>query len=170
MMNKSTRVKRPVNLNNAFNIGIIYLLSDEEEYNRVTSFTRKLQEQGKKVHVIGLYHYNRIPVFYIPKLSYDLLLPKDIDMFFRPSAPFVNRFIDDPFDMLIDLSSPDNFTLHYIASLSKAGFKIGRRIDDRALPYDIMIDTSANTPSQELIDLIVHYTSNLEFKAPETLE
>ncbi|HLO91775.1 MAG TPA: hypothetical protein VK172_11485 [Lentimicrobium sp.] len=162
-----SRVKRPVNLINATSIGIIYLLSDEDEYNRVTNFTKRLQEQGKKVHVIGLYHYNRIPVFYIPKLSYDLLLPKDLDFFFRPSAAFVPRFIADPFDMLIDLSSPDNFTLHYIASLSVAGFKIGRKIDDRALPYDIMIDTGSNISSQELIEQIVHYTSNLDFKPPE---
>lgn len=166
-LQKVSRVKRPVNLKNADSIGIIYLLSDEEEYNRVTNFTKTLQDQGKKVHVIGLYHYNRIPVFYIPKLSYDLLLPKDVDMFFRPTAAFVSRFLSEPFDMLIDLSSPDNFTLHYIASLSVAGFKIGRKIDDRALPYDIMIDTGPETSSQELIDQIVHYTSNLEFKPPE---
>lgn len=167
-MQKVTRIKRPVNLKNAYSIGIIYLLSDEDEYNKVTNFTKALQDQGKKVHVIGLYHYNRIPVFYIPKLAYDLLLPKDLDIFFRPKASFVPRFIDDPFDILIDLSSPANFTLHYVASLSKAGFKIGRKIDDRPLPYDLMISTGTDTETQELIDQIVHYTSNLEFKPPET--
>lgn len=164
---KTSRNKQPVNLSNAGSIGIIYLLSSEEEYNRVSLFTKSLQDQGKKVHVIGLYHYNRVPVFYIPKLSYDLLLPKDVDIFFKPSAPFVRQFINEEFDMLIDLSSPDNFTLNYIASLSKAHFKIGRKIDDRPLPYDLMIDTSEEISSQELINQIVHYTSNLEFRPPD---
>jgi len=161
---KFTRVKKPVNLKNAISIGIIYPLGSEEEYNRVSLFTKKLQEQGKKVHVIGLYHYNRVPVFYIPKLSYDLLLPKDIDIFYRPSTQFVTQFINEEFDMLIDLSSPDNFTLQYIAILSRAHFKLGRMIDDRPLPYDLMIDTGPNIDSQELINQIIHYTSNLEFK------
>ncbi|HLN53389.1 MAG TPA: hypothetical protein VK212_06745 [Lentimicrobium sp.] len=164
---KTTRIKRPVNLTNAGSIGIIYLLSSEEEYNRVSSFTKKLQDKGKKVHVIGLYHYNRIPVFYIPKLSYDLLLPSDIDILYRPDAPFVKQFVNEEFDMLIDLSNPDNFTLHYISSLSKAHFKIGKKIDDRPLPYDLMIDTSEEISSQELIDQIVYYTSNLDFRPPE---
>jgi hypothetical protein len=162
---KFTRVKKPVNLKNAVSIGIIYLLNSEEEYNRVSHFTRKLQEQGKKVQVIGLYHYNRVPVFYIPKLSYDLLLPKDIDLFYRPATQFVNRFINEEFDMLIDLSSPDNFTLQYISVLSRAHFKLGRMIDNRPLPYDLMIDTGPEVDSQELINQIVHYTSNLEFKS-----
>jgi len=166
-LTKISRNKKPVNLKNAHNIGIIYLLTSEEEYNRVSLFTKKLQDDGKKVQVIGLYHYNRTPVFYIPKLSYDLLLPKDIDLFFRPSAPFVKQFINEEFDMLIDLSSPDNFTLHYIACLSKAEFKLGRKIDDRPLPYDIMIDAGPEIDSQELIDQIIHYTGNLEFISPD---
>lgn len=166
-LQKTSRSKRPVNLINAHSIGIIYLLSEEDEYNKVSNFTKHLQEQGKKVSVIGSYHYNRVPVYYIPKLSYDLMLPKDVDFFYRPSAPFVTRFIDEPFDMLIDLSSPDNFTLHYIATLSKAGFKIGRRIDDRPLPYDLMIDSSPDMQTQDLIKEIVRYTSNLEFKSPD---
>lgn len=163
-LHKTTRERRPVNLSQASSIGIIYLLSSEEEYNRVSSFTKKLQEQGKKVHVIGLYHYNRVPVFYIPKLSYDLLLPRNIDLLFRPSAPFVTEFVHSEFDILIDLSSPDNFTLHYIASLSRAHFKLGRRIDDRPLPYDLMIDTSSEISSQQLLEQIVYYTNTLNFQ------
>ncbi len=164
---KTSRLKKPINLNNATNIGIIYQLTSEEEYNRVSLFTKNLQERGKKVQLIGLYHYNRIPVFYIPKLSYDLLLPKDIDILFRPTAPFVKQFINEEFEMLIDLSNPDNFTLQYIAVLSKAHFKIGRKIDDRTLPYDLMIDTGEEIQSQELIDQIIHYTSDLDFRLPD---
>ena len=160
---KTTRKRIPVNLNNAHNIGIIYLLNSEDDYNRVSSFTRELQEKRKKVQVLGLYQFNRTPVFYIPKLSYDLLLPKDLDIFFRPKANFVKQFMNEEFDVLLDLSSPDNFSLHYIACLSKASFKLGRKIDDRPLPYDIMIDTKSDIDSKELIDQIVHYTDNLEF-------
>jgi len=163
-MLKAKRLKKAINLSDATTIGLIYQLDSEEEYNRVSEFTKKLQEQGKKVQVIGLYNINRIPVFYIPKLSYDLLLPKNLDLFFRPRDPFVNRFMDEPFDILIDLSSPDNFPLQYIACLSKASFKIGRMIDDRKLPYDLMIDTGPEIDSQELIDQIVHYTNVVEFK------
>ncbi len=146
------------------------MLYSEEEYNRVSSFTKKLQDDGKKVQVLGQYQFNRTPVFYIPKLSYDLLLPKDIDLFFRPSAPFVKQFINEEFDMLLDLSSPDNFSLHYIACLSRASFKLGRKIDDRPLPYDIMIDSGTEIDSQELIAQIIHYTGNQEFITTDSID
>ncbi len=160
---KVVRVKKPINITNATTIGIIYHLSSEEEYNSVSYFTKKLQEQGKKVHVMGLYESSRIPVYYIPKLSYDLILLKDIDLFYRPKGKFVEEFIQSDFDILIDLSSPDNFTLNYIAVLSKASFKVGRKIDDRSLPYDIMIDAGPEVKSQELIEQVVHYTNNMKF-------
>lgn len=160
---KVVRNKKPINITNAATIGIIYHLTSEEEYNRVSQFTKKLQEQGKKVQVIGLYNSNRIPVYYIPKLSYDLILSKDIDLFYRPQGKFVTEFIKSDFDMLIDLSSPENFTLYYIAVLSRANFKLGRKIDDKSMPYDIMIDTGPEVKCQELIDQIVHYTNNMNF-------
>ncbi len=167
---KLIRNKKPVNLSNASTIGIIYHLQSEDDYNMVSVFTRQLQEQGKKVWVIGLYDSKRIPAYYIPKLSYDLILPKDIDFIFRPKGKFVTEFIDTEFSMLIDLSSPDNFTLSYIATLSKANFKLGRTIDDRTLPYDIMIDTPAEIDYQELINQIIYYFNNLKFNQPENQE
>lgn len=163
-MSRASRKKRPINLHDAKFIGILYPLNDEQEYDRVSLFTKKLQDQGKKVHVIGLYEYNRIPVYYIPKLSYDLLHPKDLDMFFRPSPPFASKFISEEFDMLIDLSLPSDFPLFYIASLSKASFKIGRMVEGKAMPYDLMIDAGSNIDSKQLIEQIEHYTNAFELK------
>jgi hypothetical protein len=164
-MSRASRRKKPLNLNDAKFIGILYPLNNEQEYDRVSLFTKKLQDQGKKVNVIGLYEYNRIPVYYIPKLAYDLLHPKDLDIFFRPKAPFVSKFIEEEFDILIDLSLPSDFPLYYIASLSKASFKIGRMVEGKEMPYDLMIDAGPDIDSKQLIEQIVHYTNAFELKA-----
>ncbi len=160
---KVSRNKKPVNLNNASHIGIIYNLLSEEVYNRVTDFTKQLQDQGKKVFVIGLYNQKRAPLYYIPKLSYDLILKRDIDLFFRPSGDFVRRFIGEEFDLLIDLSHPDDFPLHYIATLSRARFKIGLKPDDRELPYDIMLEITKDLSFAELVNQMDYYSRSMEF-------
>lgn len=165
-MLKVTRNKIPVSIDNATSVGILYMLKDESEYNIVSELTKKLQTQGKKVQVMGMYSLNRVPVYYIPKLSYDLIMKKDIDFFFRPSAEFVTRFIRESFDLLIDLSNPDEFTLHYIANLSRAKFKIGKRIDDKQMPYDLMIDSALEMPTDKYIDQVVYYLSILDFQSP----
>lgn len=150
----------------AQHIGIIYNLSSEDVYNQVTLFTKQLQDKGKKVFVIGFYNQNRTPIYYIPKLSYDLITKKDLDLIFKPSGDFVKRFIGEEFDLLIDLSSPDIFPLHYMATLSKARFKIGIKPDDRDLPYDFMIEVTNDVSCSELINQIVHYSGNMEFTQP----
>lgn len=162
---KATRIKRPVNLDKARTIGILYQLSSEAEYHLVSKFTKKLQDQGKRVQVIGMFSYNRMPMYYIPKLAYDLLLPKDTDLFMRPDTEFALKFMEEPFDILIDLSTPDTFPLHYISSLSKASFKVGRMAKDQILPYDLMIDAGTSIESEELINQIIYYSNAFELIA-----
>lgn len=157
------RVKRAVNLSEAREIGILFNMVSEEEYERVGKFAKSLQEQGKKVHIIGLFHAKKLPPYYIPKLAYDIITPVNLDLFYRPDTLFAKQFIDHPFDILIDLSTISEFPLHYIAVLSKAGFKLGRMVEDKEMPYDLMIESAHEMESEELIENIIHYTSVFRF-------
>lgn len=159
------RIRRAVNLAEARDIGILFNMTSETEYDRVSRFARSLQEQGKKVQVIGFYKYRKLPPYYAQKLAYDIIQPRNLDLFYRPSAGFVAHFINHPFDMLIDLGTTNEFPLYYIAVLSKAGFKLGRKGEAEAgnLPYDLMIETDQETESEALIRHLIYYTSAFRF-------
>lgn len=157
------RRQKAVNLEAAREIGILFNMESEADYDRVSRFTRELNQVGKKVQVIGLYKYRKLPPYYAQKLAYDVILPLNLDLFYRPKTDFVNRFIEFEFDMLIDLSTPNDFPLYYIASLSKAGFKLGRSSGEDDQPYDLMIETEQLIESDELIRQLIHYTSAFKF-------
>lgn len=158
------RNRRAVNLEAAHEIGILFSMQSEADFDRISRFSLELQRVGKKVQIIGLYRYRKLPPYFAQKLSTDLILPGHLDMFYRPKTEFVAKFINHPFDMLIDMSSVADFPLHYIAALSKAGFKLGRSTGQENLPYDLMIETGETFDNDEFIRQIVHYTSVFELK------
>lgn len=158
------RRQKAINLEAAREIGILFHMQSESDYDRVSRFSRELVAVGKKVQVIGLYKYRKLPPYYAQKLSYDLILPGDLDIFYRPGAGFVNKFIEHEFDMLINLGTAVDFPLSYIATLSKARFKLGRSGGEDNLPYDLMIETEEQIESDELIRQLIHYTSAFKFR------
>lgn len=164
---EATRLQRrqkAINLEAARDIGILFNMTSEADYDRVSRFSRELVTVGKKVQVIGLYKYRKLPPYYAQKLAYDLIQPFNLDIFYRPRAEFVTKFIEHEFDMLIDLGAPADFPLNYIATLSKAGFKLGRSSGEEGLPYDLTIETEELIESDELIRQLIHYTSAFKFE------
>ncbi|MFH1119167.1 MAG: hypothetical protein V1775_05045 [Bacteroidota bacterium] len=158
------RTRKAINLEATREIGILFNMHSEADYDRVSRFSRELQEVGKRVQVIGLYKYRKLPPYYAQKLAYDIILPGHLDFFFRPRVGFVSKFIEYEFDMLIDLGTSDDFPLSYIATLSKAGFKLGRSSGEEGLPYDLMIETAELIESDELIRQLVYYTSAFKLR------
>ncbi len=158
-LSKFKRELKAANLVDAREIGILFSMESEADYDRVSRFATELNQVGKKVQIIGYYQFNKLPPYYAQKLAYDLILPKNLDFFMRPKADFVRKFMHYEFDMLIDLSTRDDFPLHYIASLSKAKFKLGQSSGESGLPYDLMIDSGDQMEGDELIRQMVHYTS-----------
>ncbi len=157
------RSRRAVNLSDAREIGILFNMVSKTDYERVSQFAGQLQEQGKRVQIIGFYKYRKLPPYYAQTLAYDLIQPQHLDLIYRPKGLFVSHFINHSFDLLIDLGSGDEFPLQYIASLSKAGFKLGRKTEGRIQPYDLMIESGGDIESGELISQIVQYTSMFRF-------
>lgn len=157
------RRQKAINLEAARDIGILFHMQSEADYEMVSRFSRELVAVGKRVQVIGLYKYRKLPPYYAQKLAYDLVLPVNLDLFYRPKAEFVQKFIEQEFDILIDLGTRDDFPLNYIATLSKAGFKLGRSSGEEGLPYDLMIETDEQMEGDELIRQLIHYTSAFKF-------
>jgi hypothetical protein len=85
-----------------------------------------------------------------------LQLPSRIE-----SISVVENFIDEPFDMLINLTLEDNFALDYISSVSKAGLKIGRAESAVAFCYDMTFFLDKDADLRSFAYTIIHYLSNI---------
>ncbi|MDP4267511.1 MAG: hypothetical protein Q8880_08765 [Bacteroidota bacterium] len=164
---KRQRVKRITNIADAKTIGILYELSDVERYGIISDFVKSLQDKQKIVKALGYIPAKIVPHYCFPKISFDFFTQKDLNWYYKPINKRVYDFINTEFDILIDLTTDKIFPLEYIATLSSAKFKTGRKdhskADDKQL-YDLMIDIEKNKTVLTFIKHIDYYLSIINKK------
>jgi hypothetical protein len=154
---KVKRERNIINLDDARTIGIIYILKDEQTYNQITQFVKYLQDKQISIKAIGYFDGNIRPIYAIEKLSLDFYDRKDINWYGKPSGNYVNEFLKQEFDILIDLTLVEFFPTKYISALSRAKFKVGKGGKDKEKIFDFMIKLNDDTTLDEYISLVTHY-------------
>lgn len=145
------------NIKTAKTIGIIYEALDQETYNAVTDMAESLREKGKIVKIMGYIPSRKYAQDYYLKLEFDFFNWKDLNWRMKPTKNTVIDFINNDFDILIDLSLKPCFALEYIVHTSKANFKVGRFVSENKLNYDLMIHNDEHNSLRNFISIIVHY-------------
>lgn len=160
-MNEMKRTLKPINLENARTVAVLYYLPDEATYKIMESILGKLYELNLKVRVVAYANQKFNPHYFIPKITQDILTAKDVSWKFQPQKAFVKEFIETEYDILIDLSLNDHLPLLYCAGLSKAGLKVGRFQEDHQLFYDLMIQTGPDETIDSFATQVIHYLSRI---------
>jgi len=162
---KATRRRKKIcNMDQAVSIGILYYLPDEEAYETVSQYVKKLQDRGKTVKALGYVEHKHLTGRFAPKLSYDYLFPSELNWHLKPHSTAARDFIDTQFNILIDLSLNEIMPLKYVLALSNAQFKVGLHNDTKAEYLDMMIDLKNKGKLLELITQVDHYLNELNKK------
>ncbi len=139
--------RRGLNFDKSRTIGILFDATNMENRNLVLEYAEQLRSQKKQVKLLGFFdskmkdenftfrHFNR----------------SDIDWAFRPKGSNVEEFMNQQFDVLINLNTSSTTSTEYISALSKANFKVGP-FTERTICYDLMIDTDQRTSLRKFID------------------
>lgn len=137
----ASRERKPnkFNFNDIKTVGILFDATDANDFEIVKRYVVYLREYRKKVKVIGFFSTKEIPALTYSKLEYDFFSGKELNWMGKPTSVVIKNFIDEQYDLLIDLNVHDHFSLRYIAALSKATFKVGK-YDEGDEIYDMMID------------------------------
>jgi|AntAceMinimDraft_17_1070374.scaffolds.fasta_scaffold03605_4 hypothetical protein len=166
-LSKSNRKREMTNLNNAKKIGVLYNASNEKDYKLIYHFVKGLQRNQKIVKALGFVEDSIIPHYCFPKLSFDFFTIKDLNWYHKPSNNFVNDFVKEEYDIIIDFCSEDSFPVQYITVLSKAKFKVGRYGKNHRDIYDMMIETDKEITLEQYIKQVTHYLTILNPKKNE---
>lgn len=142
-------------------VGILYYLPDEDTYKTLESFIEKLNASKIKSRVVAYHDGKLTPHYFIPKLQQDIITRKTVNFNLKPSGLFVNDFINEPFDLLIDLSLECYYPLLHLAAMSKAHMKVGRHTDLHEKIFDFMFTVNNDIPLSEYIDLLIHYLKKI---------
>ncbi|MCK9167083.1 MAG: hypothetical protein PHU97_01095 [Bacteroidales bacterium] len=156
---KRIRKRVLINFSKAKKIGLLYVLDNEETYRDIVRFVNNLQDKGKIVKALGRFYGDLQPLYYIPRLSFDLLKSDTIGWLGQPKAEFADRFIQEEFDVLFYFSQDSHFALEYSYALSKSKLKV---CNESAVlnPYtDLMIKVKSNNTLTRFLDTAIHYLS-----------
>lgn len=135
------REKAFLGLDKIHTVGIAFVYTDQEEFELLRKYIAYLREMKKKVKAVGLYTTKKEPQIHYSKVDFDFYGKSDLDWLGRPKSHIVRNFIDEPWDMFIDLNTGNSFTLYAIAALSQARFKVGRFEENGEHIHDLLIDS-----------------------------
>ena len=138
------RNKMFLNLEEAKTIGIVFDATDNESFELVKKYISYLKDLKKRVKGIGFFNSKTTPPMAYSKLEYDFFCQKDLAWNYIPNSIYVKNFIEDQYDILIDLNLKDLFPLKYISSLSCAKFKVGKSSKWNSSIFDLMLDIDAS--------------------------
>lgn len=163
-LKERNRTVRYCSWNKASNIGFLFDATVPEEFEMVKKWFRELKEQKLRFKALGFYDAKEMPVMMHSKLEYDFFTRKQLKWYLKPDDSIVKNFIEEPFDLLINLSLNPKTPLVYVLALSNAGLKVGL-YQKRLMEYYDLVIRSEPVPS--LKDFFRLVESNLnKFDTP----
>ncbi len=137
---KTTRNVSYSNIDSVQSIGLVWDASDPKAFKSISGFHTKMGQRGINVKVIGFYDQTELPCEFTAIQYFTCLKKGDLNFFFKPSIPESEAFINEKFDVLIDINFSNVFPLRYITSMSRGSLKVGLLSEDSPVPFDLMID------------------------------
>lgn len=159
------RQKIAASLEQADSIGIVFQYKDAEEFELIKKYVQYLRDMKKKVKAVGLYLTKELPQFSYSKLEFDFFSKKQFSWLGKPADPLLVNFVNEPFDILLDLNINDLLPLKYLVAQSVSHFKVGRWEEDDADLHDFLITSPPDKGLKYFLRNIDLYLSKLNTPA-----
>lgn len=159
------RIARVCNLAQATSIAILYRSEDEAVHKIVKNYIKYLKEEEgiKKLMAFSYFEGKETPSYLQSILEYDYFTKKELNWQGKPSGSTVQAFIDEPYDILIDITEEPCLPLRYVLVGSRARFKVGQHKSENEPFFDLMIDAKMNDLSK-FIEQVTYYLAILNSK------
>ncbi len=158
----NNRIVRHPNLSSleqAVTIGILCEITDEGSYKSIFRIFNKLQQEGRRVKMVGYVNAPEVPFYCLPQLSADYFCNKNLNWYGFPKTEQINDFMKEDFDMLLDFNSRCFPAVKVILTQSKAKCIVGRASGSQPL-YDLFI-SAAEHDEMRFLDEVCTYTKKL---------
>ncbi len=141
-------------------IGVLCSPQDEVSTGHIKAFLHYLSQKGIKYSVFGYFDGKKIPENFLYWKEMDFITRQDVDFFFIPKGQIVDKFVNEPFDMLINCCLDNYFPVEYLSQLSRAKCKVGIMSEGNST-YDLMIDVKKHKTMEYFLENLKIYLSNL---------
>jgi hypothetical protein len=158
---QTTRIKT---LHNSKSVGILWHPADEGSIETYELLRKTLQSKGIKSTGIAYIDSNREMETLTTITHSGFLHRQNVRWFGRPQTSDGIQFVQEHFDILIDLSIVKTIALQYILVHSQATFKVGWQGVEQNY-YDLNIDISEKPQCRYLMDQAVFYLEIINEKS-----
>jgi hypothetical protein len=161
LKNKVAKMKRKTyysNMSQVKKIGILWDASKTEDFACLSKFYQKMHESKIDVKILGYFSGKNLPNQYTAIRFLTCIRKEELNFFYHPVSTETKTFISNRFDVLIDINFKRLLPLHYISSLSNAGFKVGLfESDTRNSPFDLMMELKSPVNVEDYLNHVMHY-------------
>ena len=160
---KSAKLKRQKMLfdfASAKYVGILCATEDEENTRILKDFLNFLSQRGINYLVLGYFDGKKIPDNFLYWKGMEFITQNNLNFFFIPKNPTVDKFITEPFDLLINCSVRGYFPVEYMAQMSIAKCKVGT-LHENQTDYDLMFDIQKQKNVGYFLENLKLYLSDL---------
>ena len=156
----SKRKPHFLNIDQVRNIGIVWDASKTEDFAYLSRFCQKMHEKQTDVKIMGYFPGKSLPNQYTAIRFLSVIKKEELNVFYHPISPETNAFINNRFDILIDLNFKKLLPLQYITSLSNAGLKVGLfESGTENSPFDLMMELKSPVNIEHYLEQVMHYLS-----------
>jgi len=156
-----SRERKDPDIHREASIGILYDATDKDDFEVVREFYRDLKVSQKAPVSLGYVDYKETTFQTLARPESDYFFKHQVNWYRKPAGSIVENFIDEPFDILINLTLADFYPLDYIAAVSKAGLKVGRADSEISFCFDMSFYLDEKATLKSFAYLIIHYLSNI---------
>jgi hypothetical protein len=107
---------------------------------------------------LGYFAGNNLPNQFTAVRYLSIVKKEELNLFYHPVSVDTHSFVNNRFDVLIDINFKKLLPLLYISSLSNAGFKVGLfDSETRDTPFDLMMDLKSPVSVEDYLNQVVYY-------------
>jgi hypothetical protein len=152
-------------------IGIVWDASKPSEFVNLSRFHQRMNELNVDVRIFGFFPGKNLPDQYTAIRYLSCIRKDEINVFYQPLSPEAEKFINNPFDILIDVNFNKLFPLNYVTALSKARFKIGLSDGDNInSPFNLILELKNPVDIDQYLNQSIHYLEMIKDKTIKPVE
>ncbi|RKD18942.1 hypothetical protein BCY91_13745 [Pelobium manganitolerans] len=142
---KIRRSSASVSLKAARYVGILVNVENQKQLQEVQKVAAELQTAQKKVRLLAFTSNKSLQAN--ANTNFQLISTKDVNWDLTPKREKIMNFVNNEFDILINLCTEFCFPLLYVAALSKSLFKVAAYDKKSSAFYDFMLATEQQSIS-----------------------
>jgi hypothetical protein len=135
-------------------LGILYHCQSKNDFEEIKKFVESLPDD-MTVSTLGYSDIKEPEDYQIQPEPYRFFCRADLNWYEKPVSDGVRKFIQTPFDLLVNLNQNPVLPLDYVLAQSHARLIAGTK--SKTQEHDIMIDTDPAASKSFVLEQIVRY-------------